>query len=119
LLLLILSAIVADWWFAPQLLAGTPKSVEIFHGNRQVASYPWPQQADGITTIRIAGDIGDSVIELASQGVRVVDAPCHGKYCVHSGLHRRAGEMIVCLPNRITVRIAGVRAAGGVDALAQ
>ncbi|MDQ6950167.1 MAG: NusG domain II-containing protein [Mariprofundales bacterium] len=119
LLGLVLLLIVAGWWFSPQLLAGTPKSVEIFHGNREVASYPWPQKGSGVTTIRIPGDIGVSVIALSAQGVRVVDAPCRGKYCVRSGMHRRAGEMIVCLPNRVTVRITGVRRVGGIDALAQ
>ncbi|MDX8409674.1 MAG: NusG domain II-containing protein [Mariprofundales bacterium] len=119
LLGLVLLAIAGGWWLSPQLLAGTPRSVEIFHGSRQVASYPWPQQGDRTTTIRIAGDIGDSVIALSPQGVRVMDAPCDSKYCVHSGLHHRAGEMIVCLPNKVSVLIAGVRRAGGVDALAQ
>jgi len=119
LLLTLLLMVGAGWWFSPQLLAGTPRSVEIFHGNRQVASYPWPQPGSATTTIHIAGDIGDAVITLSPQGVRMADAPCRGRYCVQSGLHRRAGEMIVCLPNKITVRIAGVRRTGGVDALAQ
>lgn len=37
----------------------------------------------------------------------VEEASCPDKICVHQGKISRDGEMIVCLPNRMTARISG------------
>ena len=44
---------------------------------------------------------------LSSQGVWVEESACPGQDCVHSGLIRRPGESIVCLPNQLLVRLEG------------
>lgn len=38
----------------------------------------------------------------------IVESDCPGADCVHSGWIREAGRSIVCLPNRVEVRIEGV-----------
>ncbi len=37
----------------------------------------------------------------------VEEASCPDKLCVHQGRIRRTGEMIICLPNRMTAEIIG------------
>ena len=37
----------------------------------------------------------------------ISEASCPDKICIHQGKISRDGEIIVCLPNRITVRISG------------
>ncbi len=37
----------------------------------------------------------------------VEEASCPDKLCVHQGRIRRAGEMIICLPNRVVAEVSG------------
>jgi len=39
--------------------------------------------------------------------VRIEASHCPQKICVHSGAIRRSGELLVCVPNRVVVRING------------
>ena len=57
------------------------------------------------------------VIEFSPDGVRVKDADCPGRDCVHSGKISRAGQCIVCLPARVTLRLVGGAEEDAVDAV--
>ena len=57
--------------------------------------------------IPIDGKLGTTWVKVAEGGVRIVDSPCPYKLCVKSGSIRRSGETLVCLPNRVVVRING------------
>lgn len=50
---------------------------------------------------------GDAVniIEISSGKVRMSEASCPDKQCVHQGYISSGGEVIVCLPNRVTIRL--------------
>ncbi len=37
----------------------------------------------------------------------IEEASCPDKLCVHQGRIRRAGEMIICLPNRVVAEVSG------------
>ena len=62
--------------------------------------------------LRICG-YGDYVLQVRFEerdgkpGVRVADADCPGRECVHTGLITRVGESIVCLPARTVIRLEG------------
>ena len=43
--------------------------------------------------------------------VQIVEASCHNQVCVKQGRINRSNQSIVCLPNRVVVRIAN----GGID----
>lgn len=45
------------------------------------------------------------VIRIGSDGVYVEESGCPTLDCVHTGQIRRSGESIVCLPNRLVIRI--------------
>lgn len=47
--------------------------------------------------------------------VRVAESACPGRDCVHMGWISRPGRSIVCLPNRVEIRLTG--GDGGVDAV--
>jgi hypothetical protein len=51
--------------------------------------------------------LGTTRVEISEKGVRVLDSPCPYKLCVKSGAIDRSGETLVCLPNRVVVRITG------------
>ncbi|MGD8407218.1 MAG: NusG domain II-containing protein [Thiohalophilus sp.] len=68
------------------------------------------------TTVRVAGKLGDSIIQVADGRVRFQDSPCQSKFCVHAGWLHQSGEVIACLPNGIHIEVEG--SSGRFDALA-
>jgi hypothetical protein len=46
-----------------------------------------------------------NVVQISSGKVRVSEASCKNQVCVHHSAISRSGESIVCLPNRLAVRI--------------
>jgi len=57
--------------------------------------------------IPIAGYLGDSILEMEEGRVRLVYSPCPDHLCVYMGWISRPGEIIVCLPNMVMVRVEG------------
>jgi len=56
---------------------------------------------------------GTNVLVIENRQAYVSEADCPDKLCVNQGRIRGSGQMIVCLPNRVTVTIEGV--SSGVD----
>lgn len=50
---------------------------------------------------------GKNVLEIASGKVRIKDADCDGKDCVHMGWTGSPSAPIVCLPHRLVLKIVG------------
>lgn len=53
----------------------------------------------------IESKYGRNVIEMEADRVHVIEADCPDKLDVKQGYIEREGEMIVCLPNRMTIEI--------------
>jgi len=66
------------------------------------------------TQREVRGPLGETVIQVRDGRIRIADSPCPHKICVRTGWIDRAGCMIVCLPNRVVVRVEGD---AGVDAV--
>lgn len=49
-------------------------------------------------------------LEVSRDGVQVAETQCPGEDCLHTGVISRAGERIVCLPNRMVVLLQGEEA---------
>lgn len=65
-------------------------------------------------TIELEGADGLSLaVSFYPDGVAVTKAGCPDQVCVRTGKLRRAGESVLCLPAKISVRLEG---ASGVDA---
>lgn len=48
---------------------------------------------------------GTNILIIDEDGVRIKEASCPDKLCVKQGKIKRAGEVLVCIPNRLVVRI--------------
>lgn len=59
-----------------------------------------------------AGNGYTLMVEFGPEGVRVREADCPTRDCVHTGTITRGGQSIVCLPARVIIRLEG----GAVDA---
>src|SRR5690554_13605 len=68
--------------------------------------------------IEISTKRGYNLIQIDDYAVRMLDADCPDKLCMHMGVIRKVGERVVCLPNRVLVEIVGqVEEGDGVDAI--
>lgn len=54
-------------------------------------------------------------VEIQGGRVAIVASDCPGEDCVHSGWCSTPGQSIVCLPNRVELRILGTPQEGEVD----
>ena len=68
------------------------------------------------TTITVKGEAVTNVIEVDGLRMRVAQADCHDHVCVNSGWMERTGQIAVCLPNKLEIKITGGQAAD-VDAV--
>ena len=49
--------------------------------------------------------------------IAITESSCPGEDCVHSGWIDRPGRSLVCLPNRVEIRLEGPAAEDDVDAV--
>ncbi len=75
----------------------------IFHGSKRVLEVPLDRDAK----YEVRGDVGKMIIEVKKGRVRVSESKCPLKICVKTGWIEKEGEEIICIPNRIRVRIEG------------
>ena len=66
--------------------------------------------------IRVEGADGYDVVEIRDNKVRIVEADCPDKLCLKQGWIAWAPQQIVCLPNRVVVKIVNDRKAN-IDAI--
>ncbi len=57
--------------------------------------------------ITVRGDYGDVRIQVNEGRVAVVHADCPNKVCVRTGWRSLAGDVVICVPNRVLIRIVG------------
>jgi len=90
--------------FNGMLFENNPEKVVISVDGSEYASYRL-SEISGTKTVRVETEFGVNVVEITNSGVQVVEASCPDKLDVHSGRITKSGQMIVCLPNRLTVKL--------------
>lgn len=58
-------------------------------------------------SITIAGPLGETTIEVSAQRARIARDPSPKQYCVRQGWLKDAGDVALCLPNQVSIEIAG------------
>jgi hypothetical protein len=53
----------------------------------------------------IPGKLGISRIIVAHHQIYIQSSPCPDKLCVHSGAAHLQGDVLVCVPNQVVIRI--------------
>jgi hypothetical protein len=67
----------------------------------------------------VEGLQGPSTFEVDDGRVRMVSSDCRDKVCIGMGWTETSGRSIVCLPNRVIIRITGGRDPGKVDTVTE
>ena len=103
-LVLLISLVMLPWLYINlwgDQLAGD--YVRILVGGEQLELVSLNQS----TTLEIKGELGLSLLEILNGKIRFIDSACSGKQCVHSGWISKGGEVVSCLPNRVSIAILG------------
>ena len=97
LIVILLALVVLTLVFA--LAPAEGDYAEIYLNGEKVATLPLDR----------AGEWSNEHLKVVVEGgsVRVEDADCPDRICQRRGAISRAGDSIVCLPNKVVVRIAG------------
>ena len=57
--------------------------------------------------IEVPGPLGISIIAIQDRKARIASDPSPRQYCVRQGWLQQAGEIALCLPNQVSVELAG------------
>ncbi|HEX5338619.1 MAG TPA: NusG domain II-containing protein [Gallionella sp.] len=57
--------------------------------------------------IEVPGPLGISIIAIEKRKARIASDPSPRQYCVRQGWLQQAGEIAICLPNEVSVELAG------------
>lgn len=98
--------LAAAIWLVP-LLSGQGSVAIVSHDGKTVANIPLSE------THRI--EVGGCVIRSDGGSIYVESADCPDSVCVRTGRISRPGESVICVPNRVSIKISGV---SGFDAVA-
>ncbi len=73
----------------------------------------------GESRIRVKGALGESEIVIENGRARIVASACPQKVCIQKGWIDKPGEVVICGPNRVMVKILGERESKSVDAVSR
>lgn len=65
--------------------------------------YPLNQNRE----IVVDGKLGTAKVIIENGRVRILDSPCPLKICENKGWISKKGDFIICIPNRVVIRITG------------
>lgn len=57
--------------------------------------------------IIIRTNLGENIIDVHDGGVEIMDSDCRDEICVKDGFKDKPGEVLVCLPHKVMVKIVG------------
>lgn len=101
---LMLCVLVASAGFIPWLQSGLPGAAAVIHLNNEVVA-TLSLQREGEFSWQ--GPLGETVVQVKGGKIRVVRDPGPRQLCVLQGWISRAGQALVCLPNRVLIQIPG------------
>jgi len=58
-------------------------------------------------SLPVPGPLGNTIVVVQDGEVFVTESPCRGKICIRTGHISHNGQLIVCAPNKVVIRITG------------
>ena len=80
--------------------------VEVYSKGKLYKKFPLKKDAEKIT-ITLDNELGTNVIEINKAQVKITDANCPDKICVKAHAISKPGEVLICLPHKLVVKIIG------------
>jgi hypothetical protein len=73
--------------------------------NLKAQDSEWVFPLDAVETMSVSGPLGDTLVEIRENSVRITASPCMNQTCVATGAIHSPGQWAACLPNRVMVYI--------------
>jgi len=80
--------------------------VEVYSKGKLYKKLPLKKDAEKIT-FTLDNELGTNVIEINKAQVKITDANCPDKICVKAHAISKPGEVLICLPHKLVVKIIG------------
>jgi hypothetical protein len=116
---LTLGAAVASLLMVAGAAAGNAGSVAIVEVNGREVRRVELSDGGAARRLEVQGYRGKSTVEIEGRSVWMLRSSCRDKLCVGMGKVDSAGQSIICLPNRVVIRIEGEREPDSVDAVTE
>lgn len=55
----------------------------------------------------VPGPLGNTEVVIEDGEVFVRESPCRAKICIRTGHISQSGQLVVCIPNKVVVRVVG------------
>ena len=117
--LLVLVAAGGSIMFVSRANAGEKGSLAVIEVNGREVRRVTLGSGQAARTITVNGWQGPSTFEVKDGRVRMVESACRDKICIGVGWIDSDGQSIICLPNRVVIRITGKRKSGKVDTVTE
>ncbi|MGB6068238.1 MAG: NusG domain II-containing protein [Desulfomonilaceae bacterium] len=105
---------VLSFFLIPRWLATQATEIEVLSDNKLLGKYPLNQDR----RIEAPGPLGITVVVIRKGRVRIQSSPCPHKTCMAMGESGSKGGILVCLPNKIVVKVGNGRP-GALDAVSR
>lgn len=79
-------------------------TVEIYLDSELIYS---AQLVEGVSDTIEVDEVAHNTIEIDGVSVRVTDSTCYDHVCENTGYIEKSGEIIVCMPNKLLIKIVG------------
>lgn len=99
---LLLVCIILSLYSFAYVKEAMPKGTEVRIEVDGKLKYTFPLSED--RTVEFSGVIGMTTVEIKGGKVRIKDAPCHNRVCIHQGWIENG--VLICLPNKVVVTIS-------------
>lgn len=101
LIFVILLVIIASFSINYFVNSKNGENIEIYVDNKLYKTY----SVNDSDEIKIESKEGYNIVKIHDEGVEIVEASCPDKVCIHSGFITKTSESIVCLPNKVHIKI--------------
>jgi hypothetical protein len=114
--LLLLVAALAGTLFVviPDRVLSRGTEVEVRTDDTFFGSFPLGKEM----RVDVPGPLGTTVVRIRGGRASIESSPCPHGVCVHMGEIGAEGGVLVCVPNRVVVRVTGQRS-DGLDAVSR
>jgi hypothetical protein len=102
-LILVLGCLFTVWLATVAWQGGVADKAIIRSGGKIFKEVPLAHD----TEISVPGPLGISIIAIKNHQAKIASDPSPRQYCVRQGWLKNAGEVAICLPNQVSVELAG------------
>ena len=117
--LLVIATAIAGVVMVSRASAGERGSLAIIEVNGKEVRRLELSDKQGYRTLTVQGTLGSSTVAVEDGKVWMTESACRDKLCVGMGRIDSTGQSIVCLPNRVVIRITNGAKPASVDAITE